>query len=212
MDARLISLNDKRKSYQADLRDNLGRRKDELKLKLAEFEDPKIEEEESKGRSTRKKKVVSKRDEKKSKHLEVIELDLQSVEHALDDLNRQVNNIDTRVQSLKIEISRKETTMDALKTDENRLEESVAEGLKLQDSLLNKRNLLYESVEQKRTLIRELGSLPRKELEDYSEYSEPRLLATLKEVNDQLKSFSGFFNSFNIIPYRCQSKGLGSIY
>lgn len=195
-------LNEKRKTYQADLRDNLGRRKDELQSKLVDLEELSIGSEESKGLSTHKKKAGLKQRvvEMQSKDLEVIDLDLHYLERFLDDLNLQIGEIDQRVQQLKKVLSEKETLIDNLRKDETLLEDSVAEGLKQQDNFLNKRNLLYETVEHKRILIRELGSLPRRELDEYQGYSETRLLSTLKEVNEQLKAFSGdFFQDLSLL-------------
>lgn len=67
----------------------------------------------------------------------------------------------------------------------------MAQAGKTQDKLLNKRSMLLETSQQKQKLIRELGSLPRKELDDYKGLSEKQLLASLKAVNEQLKEFSG---------------------
>jgi len=60
----------------------------------------------------------------------------------------------------------------------------------MQDKLLNKRTMLMETVQQKQQMIRELGSLPRKELEDFKNLSEKQLLSKMKTVNEQLKKYS----------------------
>jgi hypothetical protein len=62
---------------------------------------------------------------------------------------------------------------------------------KAQDKLINKRGMLMDAIQQKQTLIRELGSLPRKELDEFQGKSENSLLATLRDVNERLKVFSG---------------------
>jgi structural maintenance of chromosome 3 (chondroitin sulfate proteoglycan 6) len=50
--------------------------------------------------------------------------------------------------------------------------------------------MLTETVQQKQTMIRELGTLPRRELEEFQGFSEKLLLKKLKEVNDHLKKYS----------------------
>jgi structural maintenance of chromosome 3 (chondroitin sulfate proteoglycan 6) len=59
----------------------------------------------------------------------------------------------------------------------------------MQDKLLNKRTMLMETVQQKQQMIRELGSLPRKELEDFKDLNEKQLLSKMKTVNEQLKKY-----------------------
>lgn len=46
-----------------------------------------------------------------------------------------------------------------------------------------------ETVQQKQQMIRELGSLPRKELEDFKDLNEKQLLSKMKTVNEQLKKY-----------------------
>lgn len=81
--------------------------------------------------------------------------------------------------------------MESLRREEQAAQEAMTQATKAQDRLLNKRSMLLETSQQKQKLIRELGSLPRKELDQFKDLSEKRLLSSLKEVNEQLKVFSG---------------------
>jgi chromosome segregation ATPase len=203
LDGRLVILNDKRKTICADLRDNLGRRKEELELRLSDLEDQTHEQEETKGKSSKRKKSAGKG--KTSKESEAISLDLQYVEKFLGEVEVEISEIDQRLHEIRVEVSKQELAIDSLRKDESRLEDAVEEGLKSQDRLLNKRNLFYENSEEKRRLIRELGSLPRKELDEYNRYSETRLLSTLREVNDHLKSYKGssILDTSPLISWNC---------
>jgi hypothetical protein len=190
LDGNLIALNEERKTLLADLRDNLVKRKEEFILRLTEVEGLNIEDE-SKAKSSRRKKGAPKDKGKQSKDVEVINLDLEYVEKFLGEVEIDLSTIEQRIQEIKTEKSKTEAIIDSFKKDETRLDDAISEGLKSQDRLLNKRNLQYENSEHKQRLIRELGSLPRKELDQYKAYSESHLLSALKVVNEKLRSYSG---------------------
>ena len=57
--------------------------------------------------------------------------------------------------------------LEALRAEEATEQVELNEATKSQDKLLNKRTMLSDIVLQKQKLIRELGTLPRKELEEF---------------------------------------------
>ena len=93
--------------------------------------------------------------------------------------------------SLNFQVSALEQELDGLRKEEQQAQEQMAQAAKVQDRLLNKRTMLSESSLHKQRQIRELGSLPRKELEELEGMTDKNLLAFLKEVNEKLKTFSG---------------------
>lgn len=84
-----------------------------------------------------------------------------------------------------------EQIVEELKKTESDLENEIMEMTKVLDRLLNERNMLLDTIQQKQRLIRELGSLPKKEIDDLKNLTEKVLLADLKTTNEKLKQYSG---------------------
>jgi structural maintenance of chromosome 3 (chondroitin sulfate proteoglycan 6) len=81
--------------------------------------------------------------------------------------------------------------LEDLKKTESDRENDILEMTKLLDKLLNERNMLLDTIQQKQRLIRELGSLPKKEIDELTDLSEKALLAQLKTTHEKLKQYSG---------------------
>jgi structural maintenance of chromosome 3 (chondroitin sulfate proteoglycan 6) len=78
-----------------------------------------------------------------------------------------------------------------LKSQEAQLENAILEKTQALDKLLNERNMLLDSIQRTQRLIRELGSLPKKEMETFKPLTEKALLADLRATNEKLKQFGG---------------------
>jgi structural maintenance of chromosome 3 (chondroitin sulfate proteoglycan 6) len=94
------------------------------------------------------------------------------------------------VDERRREMEELERAVDERRAVEREAQEAMAEAAKAQDKLLNKRTMLLEAMQQKQRLIRELGTLPRQEMQDFKDFTEKQLLSKLKDVNDQLKKYA----------------------
>lgn len=81
--------------------------------------------------------------------------------------------------------------LDKCRAAESKAHDRMIEASKKQDKLLSKRSMLMEAVVLKQRAIRDLGALPRAELELYRNKSESQLKQKYREVSEGLKKFSG---------------------
>jgi structural maintenance of chromosome 3 (chondroitin sulfate proteoglycan 6) len=101
-----------------------------------------------------------------------------------------LTEIDEHITAKKRDISGLETSLDEMRTQEHELQDTLAEATKMLDKLLNKRSLLLDTIQTRQRMIRDLGALPRKELESLKDLAVKQLLNRLKDVNEQLKKYS----------------------
>lgn len=105
-------------------------------------------------------------------------------------LQKEVAEMDAIIAQKRSEGAADEKALDEQRSAEQQLQEKIAEATKMLDKLLNKRSMLLETVQSRQRMIRDLGTLPRKEMEDVRNLSEKQLMSTLKEVNERLKKYS----------------------
>ena len=105
-------------------------------------------------------------------------------------LDADIASIEGSIESKRKEIVKLEKIVADKRIEESELSKIVDGAVRAQDKLLSKRSLLQENVQQKQRLIRDLGTIPRKELEDLNELSEKHLFQRLKGVNDELKQYA----------------------
>jgi structural maintenance of chromosome 3 (chondroitin sulfate proteoglycan 6) len=103
----------------------------------------------------------------------------------------ELNEIDSSLDKYRHELSTLERDFAQKRQDEEESARTIDAAAKMQDKLLSKRSLLQENIQQKQRQIRDLGTLPRKELEEFRGLSEKPLLGRLKEVQEELKQYAG---------------------
>lgn len=166
----LIGISSDKDSLRAHLKDNLYKRRDELQSSLSAGASAAARDFDSEAATCKAEKS----------HIEnillVIGKDIDEIDRALDVNLAKIKELDR--------------TIEQHKAQERTEEEKMGDASKIQDTLLNKRTILLENSQQKQRLIRELGTLPRKELEDFKALSEKQLLRHLREVNEQLKKYA----------------------
>ncbi len=62
----------------------------------------------------------------------------------------------------------------------------ITEATKMLDKLLSKRSLLIETVHSRTRKMRDLGTIPHAELEEYKSLSEKHIMHRLNSVNEQV--------------------------
>ena len=77
----------------------------------------------------------------------------------------ELSTVESQLEKRRIESSRLEKKAEAGRVEEQAAQVEMGDASKSQDRLLNKRTMLMETVSQKQHMIRDLGTLPRKELE-----------------------------------------------
>ncbi|CAE7606560.1 SMC3, partial [Symbiodinium microadriaticum] len=183
----VMALATAREKLKADLRDNLHKRQAELQASLVALG----EQATSSSSSGKRKGRSASRQETPVSDEDAVRAELDRAELVVREVEAELDAIDAKIQEKKIEVSQLDQQLESLRKDEQRAQEDMTQATKAQDRLLNKRSMLLETSQQKQKLIRELGSLPRKELDDFKNLSEKNLLSSLKDVNEQLKAFSG---------------------
>ncbi len=172
LQANLIDLTGSCEHLRADLKNNLMKRHAELENAMAA-----IEEQEHLMNDDNKEVNIGN------------ELDRATSEVKM--LEKEIDVLDANIAVSKQDVIVIDNEVENEKNEERKLSEEMNEISKNQDKLLNKRTMLMETSTEKQRLMRDIGSLPRKELEEYKDYSEKNLMKVLKDVNEKLKKYSG---------------------
>jgi len=161
---------------QANLNENLLKRRDELESRLATLATTRDSAEES-------------RSGEPSEELTALITQRDFLIRSVQTLEAEMKQVDAAVTERKQAISALDKELDSLRQSEENGREELKEAAVRLDKLLNKRTMLIDTIQQKQRQIRDLGALPRKEVTSYHEFSEKQLLGHLKEVNEKLKVF-----------------------
>mmetsp|Transcript_23269 Transcript_23269/g.34155 ORF Transcript_23269/g.34155 Transcript_23269/m.34155 type:complete len:1343 (-) Transcript_23269:210-4238(-) len=191
VEAEVLVLSNTRERLRADLRDNLHKRRGEIYASLASLGDEKDAGDIERGGGKRVQTRGSTQIGVGGGEEAVVRAELERAEIVVRELEAELEATDDKILHKKQEVSALEQELDGLRKEEQQAQEQMAQAAKVQDRLLNKRTMLSESSLHKQRQIRELGSLPRKELEELEGMTDKNLLAFLKEVNEKLKTFSG---------------------
>lgn len=162
-----------RDQLQQTLQDSYVKSKEELELKIAlhtENDDPLSRDYES--------------------ELIDLRLELQHCQQSLESMTKDVQEAD-HVMSLKAQESRStEESLESKREIEKQLQERLNVVNKQLDRLFTKRSMLLETIQSRQKQIRDLGTLPRKELEACSQFNDNQLMSTLKSINEELKQYA----------------------
>lgn len=116
--------------------------------------------------------------------------ELERLSSLVESLSPDMADLAGSVYQMRINQTSLEKDIDALTAEAREAEEEMAAASKEQDKLLNKRSLVTDIIIEKQRMIRELGSIPRREAEEYKTLDQPKLLKRLKDINEKLKKYA----------------------
>lgn len=121
--------------------------------------------------------------------LQVSQSELDKIENQLTDINSRISVID---ETITTNNKRKKEIQDSLEekknTELNRTKALQKESERM-EKLLNRRSLLIQKREESERKIREIGSLPSSEVEQFKQLNLKELLSKLHETNKKLKEY-----------------------
>lgn len=170
--ADLLTVTAEREALLADLKNNLSRRRSELQHRLSLLQSAVGEGD---------------RENTELQFLYQQQKDIRTREKAVE---KELETVDALLEKRRSEVAQHERHLDTARQEEAALRVSMQEEQQLQDKLLNKRTMLSTTQLQKQRAIQELGTLPRKELEEFRPLSEKQILSRLRDVNEQLKKYA----------------------
>ena len=106
-------------------------------------------------------------------------------------IEKEQDQAETQELTIITDINKIEKELETSRLNEQKHLRSINEATKMHDKLLNRRSMLMETVQTKQKAIRELGTLPRAELENCRAFNEKALLTEMTTVNERLKKFAG---------------------
>lgn len=180
LESELVAVSSSKKRLEADLKDNLLKRKSELEIQLARGSELQL--------SSRRMSKGSGQD--LDVELANIRLEKAHIISTIQVMTAERDEADAQYDLKRVESSKLERELESKRGEEQEALEEMNDAAKLQDKLLNKRTMLLDTIQQKQRLIRDLGTLPRKETESYKQLAEKQLLNKLKSVNEDLKKFA----------------------
>ena len=161
-----------REKLKADLKNNLYKTRDELAVKL-----------------TAPGGDSGNRDHEAD--LGALQLEKAHLHTSIAQAEAELDGLVAAIADRVAEESVLERSLEDSRAAERACVDELAEATKLQDKLLNKRTILLDTVQQRQALLRDLGTLPRKELDEHRAHGEKELLRRLKGVNELLKKYAG---------------------
>jgi structural maintenance of chromosome 3 (chondroitin sulfate proteoglycan 6) len=197
----VVALTVQKERIRADLKSNLQKRYFDILLRIEEVSDSRhsaVDVSSGSSNSQGKQQRTTKRSTAAVLATEIEEfmdaaallVELERQTNSTRAIEFEVNALDNALAAARKELVTRESIVEALRTKHRFAEEEVAVASKQHDKILNKRSLVFDSIQEKQRMIRELGSVPRKEMDDFKNFDEQRLLKKLKEVNEKLKAFA----------------------
>ena len=172
----LATANRQRETLRAELHTHLLKRKDEVTAALSAADVASVGSA-SQGAS--------------SSDITALRLEQQHVTSLVRAVEAEQDAVDARETEMLSEVTKAERDLEALRVNEQKGLRIINEATKMHDKLLNRRSILMETVQTKQKAIRELGTLPRAELEGTKSLNEKQLLVEMTSVNERLKKFAG---------------------
>jgi structural maintenance of chromosome 3 (chondroitin sulfate proteoglycan 6) len=186
LEAEVSAVSTDKRRLEAELKDNLLKRKGELELLLARGSELTIQ---AAGRRLSGAKAGGSGQDQDA-DLAALRLEKKHVHSLIETTSTERDELDRQLETKKLESSKFERELETRRSEEQEALEEMNDGAKMQDKLLNKRAMLLDTVQQKQRLIRDLGTLPRKETEAFKHFGEKQLMSELKSVNEDLKKFA----------------------
>jgi structural maintenance of chromosome 3 (chondroitin sulfate proteoglycan 6) len=192
----LMQLSSERERLRAHLKSNLQKRYYEIMMQLevaatGQAADPTSSSSSSSTSSSSKRgKKSPAAGAESAQDLTALRLEHARLGSLVASLESEVAELEKTLSGLAKDIGALEAAVEKHRADERAAESEMAEASKEQDRMLNKRSLVMDTVNEKQKLLRGLGSVPRKEVEEFKDLDETKLLKRLKDVNERLKKYA----------------------
>lgn len=119
-----------------------------------------------------------------------MQLEIQHLKNMLHTAEVELKEMDAAVAEKQRALTKSEQDLEDQRNGEIDLQRKVTEASEMLDKLHNKRKILLDKVQSSQRLIRDLGTLPRKEIGEFQQFAEKTLMTRLKAVNEELKKYS----------------------
>ena len=118
-------------------------------------------------------------------------------------LAQELQQIATSLQTKANEASTLEQHLEEQRGVEQAQQSLITEATKMLDKLLSKRSLLIETVHSRTRKMRDLGTIPHAELEEYKTLSEKHIMHRLNSVNEQVQTGAYFLCALFFFLHWC---------
>jgi structural maintenance of chromosome 3 (chondroitin sulfate proteoglycan 6) len=192
----LMQLSSERERLRAHLKSNLQKRYYEIMMQLevaatGQAADPTASSSSSSSSSSSKRgKKSPAAGAESAQDLTALRLEHSRLGSLVASLESELAALEKALSGLAKDIAALEASVERHRGEERAAESEMAEASKEQDRMLNKRSLVMDTVNEKQKLLRGLGSVPRKEVEEFRDLDESKLLKRLKDVNERLKKYA----------------------
>ena len=121
-----------------------------------------------------------------------LQLELEHIETTLIKTHEELSSTERLLKSKQSEYVNIEKAIEDKHDIEKGILDTIATLTQSLDKLVSKRTTLINTISTRQKMIRDLGSLPRKEVEEFSGFGKntTKLMAKLKQINDKLKDYS----------------------
>jgi len=173
LETEVMAVTNTKDKLKADLDSNLLKRKEELEQMMSQV------------------KEVLKGGHDYETELSSLQLNKDHSKIVQVRLEKELSEMNAVIQKKSSEVSALEKSLDGFRAQEQKLNDQLSEATKMLDKLLNKRSMLLETVQSRQRMMRDLGNIPRKEMEELKNLSsDKQLMSKLKGINEQLKKYS----------------------
>eukprot|EP01114_Cavostelium_apophysatum_P016736 TRINITY_DN4818_c0_g1_i6.p1 TRINITY_DN4818_c0_g1~~TRINITY_DN4818_c0_g1_i6.p1 ORF type:complete len:998 (-),score=422.06 TRINITY_DN4818_c0_g1_i6:73-3066(-) len=122
--------------------------------------------------------------------LESRQRELGQVQSSIDKINVRVQELDEGVEDKNKRSTKLNDEIDDLKSTENQTNKELQDESERMEKLLNRRSLHLQKKEESERKIREIGSLPSAEVESFKDKTLKQLMGLLHTTNTELKGYS----------------------
>ncbi len=117
-------------------------------------------------------------------------MERDQLKNLVDIAQTELDDVEGLVNEHKSSLVELEKEVEEHRASEREAQEKMSDAMKEQDKLLNQRTMLLSMILNKQRMIRELGTLPRQEMQEFKNLDTKHLTKRLKAVKDQLKKYS----------------------
>lgn len=128
--------------------------------------------------------------DERTEKLEQKKRELEQAQKAVEDNSTTIEELQTKVDSHSRDMREAKKDLDQFKVRDQDHAESLAEASKSMEKLLNKRSLASTKEKDNMRKIRDLGTVPHAELDNFKLLSSKQLMQKLSKCNEQLKKYA----------------------
>lgn len=171
--------------FQEEIKNSLLKRKEDIEVKLAFLSNESAVSSIEIGGSINDRNIRQLQNEKLD-----FQMEYDHIQKSILILQSDLQEMENSIKQKQGDIKKLEKVLDGKKDAEKSLNDQLSEANKLLDKFFNKKNMLLDVIQSSQQKIRDLGSVPKKELEEFVSYKEKDILSKLKDVNESLKRYS----------------------